>query len=1084
MSHKNQVSFKQTTDRILKFFLSVFAVVLIGGFVFSAQLANATDVGVTTVGSTSYPNGNMRYIGGLLMKPAPINMTNASSITVDATDPDPSKHSILVGTDNVIPGRVMRALSGGVGTPTLVGAINLDVSDPNRPERHLQSVAVVDPLDPSGNHRVYFSTDASLLGQPKQESIVKIDIGPQGDTTTIQRITAVAVPTPPPYPSPTGAHAHFYGGTIDPINRYAYFGSGYDTNKTAVSTGYGCGIFRTSLDNFTLGGSSTIWLPNTTHRVFDGAIDSSQQLGYFGITGRTASGPNGTGAVYKINLANFTVSSSLFIAEGMNQGGLAIDTTHNIMYVGAGTKLIRVQPNGPGQAMIRLGDVSIAEGIVKRVRLDTKNQYVYALAGAGNKLVKFAVNNGLSDPVQLATITAPADMTNPYNSTFDDKEGYIYTCNPGVFNNPTQITRLEKYKISQKHTIYATKAVLGGTANVQSMSFYSHASAPNAGNARLAIYNSSKQLQWQSNPIALASGWNTVSVVNGAPTSLNLAAGTYWLAWQVDTTSDVGSYTAGVSGDGFRLDMLNGSYPATIAGETSTSEKYSIYLTYGAANTAPTANAGSDQNITLPSVANLDGTVNDDGLPNPPGSVTTTWSKVSGPGIVTFGNVSAVDTTASFSVAGTYTLQLAADDSALQSSDQVVVTVDPANTAPTVNAGVDQNITLPSVANLDGTVNDDGLPNPPGSVTTAWSKVSGPGTVIFGNASAVDTTASFDTAGVYTLRLTADDGALQASDDVQITVNGSGNNPPVITIAPTAVPFSVNINDVISFSVTATDPDAGDTLTYSWDFDDGSPLGSGSSPTHSYSTAGTYVAVVTVSDGNGGVDSDSANAVVVATTVTFRQNVNGYTGTQNGQIKNYVGTGTGNDATNGSSQMVGNFIYASYTYTNNQKTESVLRFDNLGIPVGAIVQQATLTVVASPKSAGDIQPITVNGYYLQNAWNPASVDLGWLYRDTPAVPWAAAGMGQNQNPWSADVVNGKSFTFTITQATDQTFAVNLDTSVVQGWLDNSSANQGVVFVNSNQVAGNTQTNKKAKIIAAGSTTEANRPLLTIKYSLP
>ena len=96
------------------------------------------------------------------------------------------------------------------------------------------------------------------------------------------------------------------------------------------------------------------------------------------------------------------------------------------------------------------------------------------------------------------------------------------------------------------------------------------------------------------------------------------------------------------------------------------------------------------------------------------------------------------------------------------------------NTAPAVNAGADQTITLPAAANLDGTVSDDGLPNPPAAVTTTWSKVSGPGTVTFGNANAVDTTATFSTSGTYVLRLTASDSSLQATDDVQITVNAGG----------------------------------------------------------------------------------------------------------------------------------------------------------------------------------------------------------------------------------------------------------------------------------------------------------------------
>jgi alpha-tubulin suppressor-like RCC1 family protein len=103
------------------------------------------------------------------------------------------------------------------------------------------------------------------------------------------------------------------------------------------------------------------------------------------------------------------------------------------------------------------------------------------------------------------------------------------------------------------------------------------------------------------------------------------------------------------------------------------------------------------------------------------------------------------------------------------------------NTAPVVNAGADQTITLPATANLDGTVSDDGLPNPPAAVTTVWSKVSGPtnGTVTFANSSNVDTTASFSVGGIYVLRLSANDGALSRSDDLTIAVNVSTPPPAV-----------------------------------------------------------------------------------------------------------------------------------------------------------------------------------------------------------------------------------------------------------------------------------------------------------------
>jgi parallel beta-helix repeat protein len=197
------------------------------------------------------------------------------------------------------------------------------------------------------------------------------------------------------------------------------------------------------------------------------------------------------------------------------------------------------------------------------------------------------------------------------------------------------------------------------------------------------------------------------------------------------------------------------------------------YATGPAANQAPSVNAGADQNVTLAAGAALNGTASDDGLPNPPGSVTTTWSQVSGPGTATCADPSAIDTTATFSIEGTYVLRLTADDSELSASDEITVTVtpQPGNQAPVVNAGADQNVTLVAGAALNGTVSDDGLPNPPGTCSTTWSQVSGPGTATCADPNAVNTTVSFSTEGTYVLRLTADDSELSASDQVAITVS-------------------------------------------------------------------------------------------------------------------------------------------------------------------------------------------------------------------------------------------------------------------------------------------------------------------------
>jgi len=75
------------------------------------------------------------------------------------------------------------------------------------------------------------------------------------------------------------------------------------------------------------------------------------------------------------------------------------------------------------------------------------------------------------------------------------------------------------------------------------------------------------------------------------------------------------------------------------------------------------------------------------------------------------------------------------------------------------------------------------LPNPPGTLTTTWSKVSGPGTVTFGNPNALSTTATFSSSGSYTLRLTASDGLVATADDLIATVNLASSGVLSVSLA-------------------------------------------------------------------------------------------------------------------------------------------------------------------------------------------------------------------------------------------------------------------------------------------------------------
>ena len=92
-------------------------------------------------------------------------------------------------------------------------------------------------------------------------------------------------------------------------------------------------------------------------------------------------------------------------------------------------------------------------------------------------------------------------------------------------------------------------------------------------------------------------------------------------------------------------------------------------------NKPPVVEAGADQIVRdVSDTLTLDGFVADDGRPLG-GALDVAWSKRSGPGEVTFGNATAVSTTATFSGPGIYSLDLSANDSLARSTDTVMIRV-------------------------------------------------------------------------------------------------------------------------------------------------------------------------------------------------------------------------------------------------------------------------------------------------------------------------------------------------------------------------------------------------------------------------
>jgi len=183
------------------------------------------------------------------------------------------------------------------------------------------------------------------------------------------------------------------------------------------------------------------------------------------------------------------------------------------------------------------------------------------------------------------------------------------------------------------------------------------------------------------------------------------------------------------------------------------------------------------------------------------------------------------------------------------------------NAGPVVNAGPQQIITSSSTT-LQGFVTDDGLIGG-GTRFTNWSKISGPGTVTFGNANLTNSTATFGTDGIYVLQLRASDGQFTNADRVTIAVN------PTLSVTLTAPADGSTYTVPTNFLLQATAACTSGSVTQILFYSDATLVGISSNAPFSLDwksvPAGNHVlTAVAVSDdvNNYSLASDPANITV------------------------------------------------------------------------------------------------------------------------------------------------------------------------------------------------------------------------------
>ncbi len=287
------------------------------------------------------------------------------------------------------------------------------------------------------------------------------------------------------------------------------------------------------------------------------------------------------------------------------------------------------------------------------------------------------------------------------------------------------------------------------------------------------------------------------------------------------------------------------------------------------ANNAPTANAGADKAVTLPtSSVSVSGSGTDSD-----GTIAGyTWTKISGPSGGTIQSPSSSSTTISSLTAGTYVYRLTVkDNDNATSTDDVQINVAQAlssNASPVSVAGPNQTITSPSNwIYLDGRSSYD----PDGTVTSyQWSQVSGPNTAQIGDVNASRTTASFLTVGTYIFQLTVrDNDGGTGTSSFTLVVNGTGTANKAPTVSAGNNVSIVQPTSSITLIGSATDSD-GSISKYAWSFVSGPGGSSIQSPSNSatnvtgLTTVGTYTYRLTVTDNSGATASAEVSVSVLA----------------------------------------------------------------------------------------------------------------------------------------------------------------------------------------------------------------------------
>lgn len=280
-------------------------------------------------------------------------------------------------------------------------------------------------------------------------------------------------------------------------------------------------------------------------------------------------------------------------------------------------------------------------------------------------------------------------------------------------------------------------------------------------------------------------------------------------------------------------------------------------------NTAPVADAGLDQAVSVGDVVTLNGGGSSDIDGD---NLTFSWTIINQPigSAAILNDATAVTPIFTADVTGEFVVELVVNDGLEDSvPDTVVINASAANTKPVADPGADQSVTAGDLVTLDGSGSSDADGD---SLTFQWSIVQQPvgSLAVLNDVAALMPTFTADLAGQYLVELTVNDGT-ENSDPVTVAVNAV--TPNTLPVADAGSDVNATLGDTVALDGSGSSDVDGDNLSYRWSLTVRPPSSNAVlsddtsvSPSFEADAIGQFVGQLIVNDGQ---DDSAPDTVIV-----------------------------------------------------------------------------------------------------------------------------------------------------------------------------------------------------------------------------